>query len=70
MTLKPSVLDLVVLNSACLVERTEIHGEHHCAMFTFNSHDIVRTVVWHIDHQDGVAIVAVHIASMLGSKLG
>lgn len=52
-----------------MVERTEIHGEHHCAMATSNSHNVVGTIVWHIHHKDGVAIVAVDIANMLRGKL-
>lgn len=68
-TLKSSVLYLVILNSACLVKRSKIHGEHHCAMPTSNSHNVVGTIVWHIHHKDSVAIVAVDIANMLRCKL-
>lgn len=52
-----SVLHLVFLSGACLVERPKIHGENHRAMPTSNSHNVVGTIVWHVHHKDGVAIL-------------
>ena len=45
------ILDLVFLSGACLVERSKIHGENHRAMPTSNSHNVVGTIVWHVDLQ-------------------